>query len=282
MRKKISLILALLLLMPGASGLGESFFSFSASEEETGAGETAVATETSPEQETRAWTYPISRELLDDPMDVILNVNRDNLLEKDYPPKDDLHTLVDATVKKKSSSEMLAREVANEAMVEMFAAAEAEGLGLILFSAYRSYQTQATMYEVRLERLGKDDGLVQKPGASDHQTGLGFDILNANWLKADGFNKRFAQEKEAVWMEENCARFGFIIRYPQGKEDITGIAYEPWHLRYVGREVAAYIHERGLTLEEFTAEWRQAVAEYELGVAGGQQETEAVVNSFSF
>lgn len=199
---------------------------------------------------------PIPQEILEDAEDVLVLANRDSLLDKDYPPSDALHKLVDANVEKTKNEEMLGREVALAALEAMFEAGKAEGLRLRLHSAYRSHYRQSVMYELRLESKGRDDGYVQPGGASEHQTGLAFDVVNPDWI-GKSFNSAFADTKEGQWMAENCARFGFIIRYPKDKEDITEVHYEPWHLRYVGVEVATYITENGLTLEEFT-EWRQA------------------------
>lgn len=211
----------------------------------------------------KPWTYPIARALLDDPLDVLRVANQESVLEKDYPPSDAMHKLVDATVKKSKNEKMEVRDIVNDALVLMFADASDAGCTLVLHSAYRSYQTQATMYENRLKNNnGVDDGYVAKGGTSDHQTGLGVDVINPSWV-GEKFNAEFAKTKEAQWMAENCAKYGFIIRYPQNKEAITKINYEPWHLRYVGREVAEYIMANGLTLEEFTAEWQNALAVYE-------------------
>lgn len=265
-------------ISPDAPGTDDTFFAFADSQEASAPAEqTGGAPEEAGPQE-RPWTYPVPRDLLDDPLDLIRLVNRDCLLETDYPPEDvPLYTLVDATVKKSKGGEMLVREVALEALERMFAAAEADGMQLRLHSAYRSYRTQAVMHENRVNRIGRDDGVVQLPGASDHQTGLGFDIINPAWAQKDRFTTAFAGEDEAKWMAENGPRFGFIIRYPEGKTEITGIMFEPWHLRYVGPEVATYMTDSGLTLEEFTAEWRAALAEWAAGPAA-----EAVVDSFSF
>lgn len=213
-------------------------------------------------QAAAPWTYPISLEILEDPLDIMRLVNRDNLLEKDYPPKDDpLYTLVNAQVTKSSSSELLIRETAHDALIALFDAAKADGLTLVLDSTYRKYSTQATMYENRLKNIGRDDGVVQMPGASEHQTGLAMDIINKSWI-GKKYTTDFADTAEGQWMAENCARFGFIIRYPKDKKDITGIIYEPWHLRYVGVEVATYMTGNNLSLEEFTAQWRHALAAY--------------------
>ena len=117
------------------------------------------------------------------------------------------------------------------------------------------------MYENRLAKYGYDDGWVTKPGASDHQTGLGCDVVPRNWTDR-GMNEDMAREEETQWMAEHCAEFGFILRYPADKEDVTEINYEPWHLRYVGVPVATYIMENGLTLEEFHVELEIAVNDF--------------------
>lgn len=204
------------------------------------------------------WTYPLPPEILNNVDGYITLANRDNLLSEDYIPKD----LVDIKVRHVVDDPI--RKEAHKALDDMFAAAEADGYKLYVKSGYRSYQTQETMYFNRLDKNnGKDDGWVSYPGASDHQTGLGVDVLNYAWTKKDGMNEKFAQEPEAKWMAENCWRFGFVIRYGEDKEEITGINYEPWHLRYVGVEVARYMYENNLCLEEFTAEWKQYIADYE-------------------
>ena len=87
------------------------------------------------------------------------------------------------------------------------------------------------------------DTYSARAGHSEHQTGLAMDINNAS----DSFNNT----KEAKWIAENCYKYGFILRYPQGKQDITGYKYESWHVRYLGRELAKEVHDSGLTLEEF-------------------------------
>ena len=105
--------------------------------------------------------------------------------------------------------------------------------------------------------------MVAYPGASEHQTGLACDILNADDAGRPRMTFVVAVAAEAQWMKENCATFGFILRYPEGKTDITGIIFEPWHFRYVGKEIAGYITRNELTLEEFTDQWQLAVAEFQ-------------------
>ena len=155
------------------------------------------------------------------------------------------------------------REVAAQALSDMFDAAKADGVTLYAHSGYRSYRTQNTMYSNRLKRNnGKDDGVVAYPGASDHQTGLGIDVINKAGI-GKKFTPAFANTKEGQWIAEHCWDYGFIIRYQKEKEDITQITYEPWHLRYVGIQIAQYMHENNLCLEEFTNEWKEAAAAYQ-------------------
>lgn len=206
------------------------------------------------------WTYPLEPEIIYNFEQYITLANRSHLLESGYVPND----LVKTTVRRASgTSPMELRQAANDALSDMFAAATEAGYTLYLKSAYRSYQTQKTMYNNRLAKMGRDDGLVAYPGSSDHQTGLGVDVLNYAWTLKDGMNKEFAKTAEAQWMLEHCQEFGFVLRYMEDKEDITGIKFEPWHFRYVGKETAAYIMENHLSLEEFTEEWESYIAEYE-------------------
>lgn len=162
-------------------------------------------------------------------------------------------------VLKASGGEMQLEAVCAEALVTMCEAAREDGYFLYLKSAYRSYQTQKTMYYNRLKKNnGKDDGWVSKPGASDHQTGLGCDVVPKSW-RDKSMNEKMAKEPECQWMAEHCREYGFILRYPSDKEAETEINYEPWHMRYVGIPAATFIMENGLCLEEFTELLQQAI-----------------------
>ncbi len=132
-----------------------------------------------------------------------------------------------------------------EAFSIMCSDASQEGLWLEIISGFRSYYTQAVVYESFCSDRGKEaaDRVSARPGHSEHQTGLAMDI-NSTWFT-------FADTAEGKWLAENCWKYGFIIRYPEGKEDITGYAYESWHIRYVGMELAKTLHESGETLEEY-------------------------------
>lgn len=211
------------------------------------------------ESELPKWDYPIDPLILNDPAGYLVLTNKDSLLDASFVPSD----LINVTLKRENSCQL--REPVHEALSAMFEGAKEDGYTLYVKSAYRSYQTQNTMYYNRLDRLGHDDGLVAYPGSSDHQTGMGIDVLNYAWMQKDGMNYRFAEEDEAKWMAQHCHEYGFVIRYLKDKEDITGIEYEPWHLRYVGVEVATYMMENYMTLEEFTQEWQAYVAAFEAG-----------------
>ena len=177
------------------------------------------------------------------------------------------------------NSRMKLQEDCWNALVEMSDAAWADGYKLFLKSAYRSWQTQNTMYKNRLKKNhGKDDGWVSKAGASDHQTGLGCDVIPKSWIHAEGMNSKMAKEPECQWMAEHCQEFGFILRYPEDKEDVTEINYEPWHMRYVGIPVATYIMENGLCLEEFTEQLQQAIQEY-LAAGGDKSRVEKFIQT---
>lgn len=208
------------------------------------------------------WDFPLAADLVADREGLLKLSNRKKPLEAGFVP----YPLVKLKLRAVGSGHEL-RQDAAEALTRFFAAAEEAGYKLYLKSAYRSYQTQNSMYHNRLERYARDDGVVAYPGSSDHQTGLGVDILNYEWTKKEGMTPAFGDTAEARWMEEHCAAFGFILRYMPEKQDITGIIYEPWHFRYVGEPVARYIMQERLSLEEFDEALDQAVLRFEQ--AGG-------------
>jgi len=137
------------------------------------------------------------------------------------------------------------------ALQEFIDAARAEGLSVYLSSSYRAYSEQNWLYERKVAQYGDPAvaaTIVAPPGTSEHQSGLCADITDIYYASKDRSLENTALFK---WMYANCQDYGFILRYPDGKQDITGIIYEPWHFRYVGVEVATYIMENDLTLEEF-------------------------------
>ena len=120
-----------------------------------------------------------------------------------------------------------------------------EGLDLYISSDFRSYETQDRLYNNYASYDGYElaDTYSARPGHSEHQTGMAFDL--------NTIDNAFADTAEGQWIKENCHKYGFIIRYPEGKEHITGYIYEPWHIRYLGVDKATEVYESGLTLEEF-------------------------------
>lgn len=133
------------------------------------------------------------------------------------------------------------------AFAEMKKAAAAEGIELRIASGYRSYDYQKELYNSYLKRPGQTQKYVEtysaRPGHSEHQTGLAIDVNNAS--------SSFEGTPEQKWLEAHCVEYGFIIRYPKGKESVTGYKYEPWHIRYLGKETAQKVYESGLCLEEY-------------------------------
>ncbi len=124
------------------------------------------------------------------------------------------------------------------------------GYDIEVDSGYRSYEYQQKIFDNLYNEKGEEAyKFVALPGTSEHQTGLAFDYcLFINGVYTDDIND---YQEETKWIHNNCYKYGFILRYPKGKEDITGYNYEPWHLRYVGNEISKIIFEKNITLEEY-------------------------------
>lgn len=148
-------------------------------------------------------------------------------------------------------------------MLDMFADAKEEGVVLAVCSPYRDLEYQEMLFNRKMKRymgMGMSymeayqlsSQVVTVPGASEHQIGLALDIICNEYTALD---EGFGETEAGKWLAENSCKYGFILRYPEGKEYITGIDYEPWHFRYVGKEAATLITEQGITLEEFWEEY---------------------------
>ena len=150
------------------------------------------------------------------------------------------------------SENIYMRPEAARALEELFAGAADAGLKLYATSGYRSYATQKAIFERNAAQKGEKTANMSsaKAGYSEHQTGLAMDI-EGETTKGSGLVQAFGESPEGIWVAEHCHEYGFILRYQQGKTDITGYIYEPWHIRYVGREAAQEIVEQDLTLEEY-------------------------------
>lgn len=148
---------------------------------------------------------------------------------------------------------------AAQSMEDMLDATKADGLSPIICSAYRTMDKQTNLYKDEVEKW-KEHGFSVKeamfkakrevayPGTSEHNLGLAADIVSRGYQLLDDGQ---AETPEAKWLKENCSKYGFILRYPPEKSDITGVIFEPWHYRYVGKEAAKKIMEQGICLEEY-------------------------------
>lgn len=180
----------------------------------------------------------------------VLLVNKENALPADYVPEN--LVMPDVAFAANTSDERRKMEPeAAEALEELFAAGQQDGVQLVGVSAFRSYNTQSGLYYRSINRNGYDYASIYsaQPGKSEHQTGMAIDV-SCSELGYQLYS-RFAQTKEGIWLADHCEEYGFIIRYPDGKTDITGYAYEPWHIRYVGVQVAQYLKTHGITLDEY-------------------------------
>jgi D-alanyl-D-alanine carboxypeptidase len=173
-------------------------------------------------------------------------VNKYNQLPRDYIPKD----LVTLDVSIAYEGRMV-REIILDDLLEMFDAAKVDGYELIVLSAFRSYLYQEEVYLNYVDKSGQEkaDTFSARPGHSEHQTGLCVDLVKKN----NGGLGGFVGSVEAEWVKEHAHEYGFVITYPEHKIEITRYMHEPWHIRYVGRELALYLHQFDLTLDEYHA-----------------------------
>ncbi|WP_018750070.1 M15 family metallopeptidase [Paenibacillus sanguinis] len=185
-----------------------------------------------------------------DPQSIAVLINKQFALPEDYEPQDLVYPDVRFTFKEKIEKRMLRKEAA-AALEELFAGAEKEGIYLAGVSAYRSHKTQTALFNRYVAKDGEEVAKTYSavPGHSEHETGLAIDVSGSDGKCAA--ESCFGDTKEAAWLADHAVEYGFIIRYPEGKESITGYKYEPWHLRYVGKEISTDISERGITLEEY-------------------------------
>lgn len=177
------------------------------------------------------------------PDDVLVLVNKNNKLPNDYIPND--LELLD--VRFANASKYVKREV-KYAYERMATNALLNGYTVVAVSTYRDYYYQDKLYYEYVKDKGKNyaDKCSARAGHSEHQTGLAIDIMGSN-NDYDNFDK----SREFEWIKHNAHKYGFILRYPKDKENITGFKYEPWHYRYIGVLHAKYIYENNITLEEY-------------------------------
>ena len=170
-------------------------------------------------------------------------VNKNNKLSENYIPSD-----LEQIDLEYSCDNKYLRKIAKESFEQMATDAKKNGFNIVAVSTYRSYEYQEKLYNKYIKDKGYyyADMCSARAGHSEHQTGLAVDIAD---LSLDYDN--FEYTKEFNWIKKNAHKYGFIMRYPKAKFHITGFKYEPWHYRYVGIDVATYIYENNLTLEEY-------------------------------
>lgn len=189
-----------------------------------------------PEVDITSWEYTL--------------VNSQNLLSSDYIPE---------LTQFENGQSFDNRGV--EAINEFISGARGVGLEVYITSSYRGFETQKTLFDRKVNQYVSSEGSLEKatekaktivayPGTSEHQLGLSCDIVDKYY---EYMNESLAETELSKWMAANCAQYGFILRYPKDKTDITGVMFEPWHYRYVGKTAAEYIMRNGLCLEEFVA-----------------------------
>ncbi|WP_440338696.1 M15 family metallopeptidase [Lysinibacillus sphaericus] len=185
-----------------------------------------------------------------DPDSITVLVNKKYAFPKGYEPKDLVYPNVSFIFNEKIEKRMM-REEAAKYLEKMFQAAKKQNIQLSGVSAYRSSQTQTTLFNNYVERDGIEKAKTYSavPGTSEHQSGLAIDVSGSDGSCAA--DDCFANTEEARWLEDNAHKYGYIIRFPKDKENITGYQYEPWHIRYVGVNLATELYNKGLTLEEY-------------------------------
>lgn len=204
-------------------------------------------------ENAKAPSDPSKIQVVTDPTSVTVLVNKTHKLPDGYIPPDLVYPNVKFPYPDKIEKREM-RAVAAHALEKMFDAASKDGITLYAQSGYRSYVTQKSVFDdsVKTEGLQKTMAAVAVPGTSEHQTGLAMDLTSPK--VNDDVVQAYAQTPDGQWVANNAHVFGFIIRYPKGKESITGYEYEPWHIRYVGVKAATYIYEHHLTLEQYIAQ----------------------------
>ncbi|MFD2445694.1 D-alanyl-D-alanine carboxypeptidase family protein [Bacillus sp. CGMCC 1.16607] len=189
--------------------------------------------------------------IIQNPENTMALVNKQFGLPNTFLPNDLMRPAVTFSFGDQKLEKSMLRKKAAVALEAMFADAKNNGIELFAVSGYRSYAYQDMLFKAEVKKVGKEKAMeaVAYPGQSEHQTGLSMDISSKREEML--LTENFGNTPEGKWLAENAHRFGFILRYPKGKESITGYQYEPWHFRYVGTEASEDIYENQWTLEEY-------------------------------
>ncbi|WP_108671467.1 M15 family metallopeptidase [Peribacillus acanthi] len=206
---------------------------------------------TLPEEYFNDTTVVNGKLMINNPENIVALVNKEFSLAENYIPSDLVKPNVPFSFGDEKIEKALMRAEASRALEALFLGAKVSGIELFAVSGYRSYERQAIILDNEITKVGEAKAIeaVAYPGQSEHQTGLAMDISSKS------VNLELTQDFENVaegnWLANNAHKYGFILRYPKGKESITGYKFEPWHFRYVGQDVAKVIYEKNLTLEEY-------------------------------
>ncbi len=198
-----------------------------------------------PEEEAPVIEEPIEPE----DAGLMILVNKENSLSREYVPAD-LAPILYYAADRSPESRYMRKEAADQ-FNRMAEGAAADGLEIVMTTAYRSYGFQSTLYNNYVNAHGQQeaDRFSARPGFSEHQTGLAVDVSAPSVGYA--LTQDFEGTPEWNWLMDHAREYGFILRYPRGKTEITGYMYEPWHFRYVGVDAAKEIEESAITLEEY-------------------------------
>lgn len=204
---------------------------------------------TTPTETKPTTATPREIKVVANPTDVAVMVNKTFRLPENYRPSDLVEPNVMFIFNEKDERRLMRKEAAT-ALEKLFAAAKQDGIFLAGVSGFRSQATQDSLFRYYVQTQGEETArrYSAEPGHSEHQTGLTMDVSGSTGKCAA--DDCFAGTPEAEWLDKHVTEYGFIIRYPKGKEQITGYAYEPWHLRYVGVTLAKAIKAKG-TMEEY-------------------------------
>jgi zinc D-Ala-D-Ala carboxypeptidase len=211
-------------------------------------------TQTKPNTPSQKNTVPKAKDdaiqVVAHPESIPVLVNKTNKLPDNYKPNDLVYTTIPFIFSGKSDKRKMRKE-ASSAISNLFAGAKKQGINLLGVSAYRSHITQTALFNAYVKKDGyaKARTYSALPGTSEHETGLSIDVTGGNGKCAA--QDCFGNTSEAKWLQNHAGEYGFIIRYPKGKEVITGYKYEPWHLRYVGKSISTEIMNNNSTLEEY-------------------------------
>lgn len=190
-------------------------------------------------------------QVIQNPENPLVLVNKQFALPSDYTPPDLVRPAVPFSFGNQDIEKSYMRKEAAAALEKLFAGAEADKIYLFAVSGYRSYNRQEEILAAGAAANGQEEALksIAPPGMSEHQTGLAMDISS----ESNGFelNQDFELTAEGQWLKEHAHEYGFILRYPKGKEDVTRYIYEPWHFRYIGIKAAKTVYDQNWTLEEY-------------------------------